>query len=332
VSNYTIARPQNEIRLRDWDAGRLSQLRLAVSRLETEINKTLGASVSQSERRVVTDRVPFIIDLTLSPGYRQIQIDYSPPPGLGGAPDRQLLFYEIQHADNAGFANPSIIQTPQNHVVIGGLGIGEQRFIRARVVNTVNKASTWASSDATTARGKIIQTDLPVIKNGKRLTLDVGKWQTIFEQSYSPVGGAITLNLQLALANISSDVVVKDEGLVTRAIYRGGPATVQFRWEVDTFNDTINDFITGDLGQRTLLSMRPGQAVAGGESPAPLAFGTFMSPFIRPASGSNIKFRLLAAKVVGSEWKGPDQASALTVSDPFLFAGNGKVIEILENF
>lgn len=332
MSNYRIARPQNDIRLRNWDAGRLSQLRLAISRLETEINKTLGASVAQSERRIISDRIPFIIDLTLAAGYRQIQIDFSPPPGLGGAPERQLLFYEIQHDDNAGFSDPSIIQTPQNHIVIGGLGIGEQRFIRARVVNTINQVSTWATSDATTARGKIIQTALPTIKNGKRLFLDIGVFQTIFEQPYSPVGGAITLNAQLALANISSDVVVKDGDSVTRATYRGGPATVQFRWELDTFNDTLGDFITSDLGQRTLLSMRPGQAVAGGESPAPVAFGTFMSPFVRPLSGANIKFRLLAAKVTGSEWKGPDQASALTTSDPFLFVGNGKLIEILENF
>lgn len=332
MSNYRNARPQNDIRLRNWDSGRLAQLRLAVSRLETEINETLGASVAQSARRAISDQIPFILDLTLSPGYRQIQVDWSPPPGLGGHPFRQLLFYEIQHADNAGFVGASVIQTPQTHVVIGGLESGELRFIRVRVINTENVASIWATDSATSARGRIIQTDLPEIKAGKRLTLDVGKWQTVLEQSYEPVGGAITTNIHLALANISSDVTVQDEDMVTRAVYRGGPAGVQFRWELDTFNDTIADFITTDYGERTLLTMRPGKAVPGGESPAPLAFGTFMTPFIRPASGVDIKFRLLAAKVTGSEWKGPDKSGSLTVSDPFLFVGNGKVIEILENF
>jgi hypothetical protein len=332
VSNYKIARPQNDVRLRNWDAGRLSQLRLAVSRLETEINRTLGASVAQSDRRKISDQVPFIIDLILSPGYRQIQVDYSAPPGLGGHPFRQLLFYEIQHDDNAGFSNPAVIQTPQTHVVIGGLGIGEQRFVRVRVVNTENVASPWTTNSTSTARGRIIQTDLPVIRNGKRLTHKIGEFQRIFTQEYSPVGGAITLNIQLALANISSNVTVTDQDLVLRRTYRGGPATIQFRWELDTFNDVLNDFITTNLGGRTLLSMRPGKAIAGGESPAPIAFGTFMSPFIRPESGSLIRFRLLAAKVVGSEWKGPEQNQPLTTSDPFLFLGNGKIIEILENF
>jgi len=153
LAKLQVGRPLQEIRLRNWDAGRLSAMRLMVSRLEEALTDSLGAGIKQSAKRKLNLDVPIIIQFEVIPGFRQFEITYPVPPGLGGAgrgeaphPDRQLLFYEIQHDDNAGFNDPIIVENPQNHLIIGGVGLGETRFFRARVINTRFQASPFPAS------------------------------------------------------------------------------------------------------------------------------------------------------------------------------------------
>lgn len=341
MAEYKVGRPVQDVRLRNWDAGRLSQLKLAVSRLESAVNESLGASVQQSARRKVSDRIPFILDLSVSPGFRQAVVDFTPPPGLGGAPDRQLLFYEIQHDNNLSFASPEVIQTPQDHILVSGLGLGETRVFRARVVNTFNSASVWTSPIIITmARGKIQQT--AITDTQLRITNDVGQFQTIATINYQPVGGAITLNAHMSLAVPTFDITKKLPNGTTSEMLRSGPASCQYRWQLGIRNLFTNKFDFRSIGERGLLSARPGysteestpEAEEGKSSiKTPLAFGTFMTPFFRPINDRGvIKFRLQAAKTPGSEWRGTEADRDLLISDPLFFIRQGQIIEVLEDF
>ena len=66
MSEYKIGRPSQDIRLRNWPAGRVAALKLMVTRLEEALNDTLGAQVEQSIERLLNDQIPFIIVLSIA--------------------------------------------------------------------------------------------------------------------------------------------------------------------------------------------------------------------------------------------------------------------------
>jgi hypothetical protein len=320
MAKYSVAFPQQEVRLRNWPAGRVSEMKLMISRLEQALNQTLGGQVLQSAKRKFNDQIPFILDLSVDAGYRQFVIKFSTPPGLNSThPDRQLLFYEIQHDSAPNFSDPIIIENPNTNVVISGVGLGETRFFRARTINTKFQASRWTSTlERQAAKGEIIQTK--IADASVRLTEDVGVWQTIFSKTYEPVDGAITLNAHIALGCFPDDVT--DD--VTADTYNSGPAHVQFRWL------STQGGVDSEIGPRTLLSGRPKNEGSANEK-VQMPFGTFMSPFYRFGT-TETTFKLQAAKTPGSEWKGLDGSGTLTISDPLVFSRNSIIIEVLEEF
>jgi hypothetical protein len=333
MAKYEVGRPLSDVRLRNWDTGRLAQLKLAVQRLEAEVNRTLSVSSRQSAKRQISDQVPFILDLDVAPGFRQATVSYVAPPGLGGHPLRQLLFYEIQHDTSPAFANPVILQTPNTNVTIAGLGLGETRSFRARVVSTFNQASQWSEViTVTLAQNKIQQT--AVSDGSVRLTRGVGDWQTVFDQTYQPVDAKSCVNVHLGLACPHFDVEKKASGVTREDLY-GGPAFVQLRWIIGTFNDFTLLFEFREEGPRSILSARPGvstEATDFNSVRTPTAFGTFMSPFFKPTAGVETRVILQAAKMPGTEWLGPTRGRTLEISDPIIFSRRGQILEVLEGF
>ncbi len=333
MPKYEVGRPLQDVRLRNWDAGRVNQLKLAVQRLESEVNKTLSSSSLQSQKRLTSDQVPFILDLSVSPGFKQVVINFTPPPGLGGHPRRQLLFYEIQHAADESFAGATTLRTPNNQVAIAGFALGETRSFRARVINTINEAGQYSSTRTVTlASAKIQQTFIDNVD--VRLDRDIGDFQPIFVRQFQPVEARFCTNIQLGLACPHFDVELKDGG-VTRQTFRGGPATVQLRWRIGTFNEFTQDFEFREEGPRTLLSARPGvetEAVDFNSVRTPMAFGTYMLPFFKPQAGVQTQVVLEAAKMPSSEWFGPTRARSLEISDPLLYTRGGQIIEVVEGF
>ncbi|MDY6957681.1 MAG: hypothetical protein SVK08_00855 [Halobacteriota archaeon] len=307
---------------------------MAVQRLEGEVNKTLAASTQQSAKRQTSNQVPFILDLTVVPGFRQATVQFSAPPGLGGAPQRQLLFYELQHDTDAAFSNPTIIQTPNTNLHIAGLGQGETRSFRARVVSTLNQVSRFSDTvTVTLAQNKIQATAL--IDSSVRLTQDIGKWQTVLDNVFQPVDAKACINIQTALACPHFDVERKDSGGVTRQTFHGGPAMVQLRWLVGPFDSILQDFVIKEKGIRCILSARPGYTDEASDLNSirtPTAFGTFMLPFYRPEAGALQRVVLQAAKMPGSSWKGPTSGREEQTSDPILFTRRGQIIEVLTGF
>lgn len=334
MAEYQTGIPSQEIRLRDWPAGRINVLRLAVQRLETEVNRGLGNRVQQSARRRISDQVPFPLFLEAKPGFRQVEVNIGPAPGLGGHPRRQLLFYEIQHDASPAFPDPTIIQTAQTHLVLGGLALGEVRSFRARVVNTFNEASVWTETRTVqVAQSQIQQTFLPDAT--VRLENPVGAFQTIMQTSYQPVEAMASINAQIAILGPHFDID-RVKGAVTRKTLRGGPATVQFRWRVGIFNEANQTFQIAEVGQRTLLSVRPGYSTASTNTAKalvrnPLAFGTMMVPWYKLPAGSLAQVQLQAAKCPGSEWLGAQRERTIRTTDPVVFLRQGQIIEVLQD-
>ncbi len=326
MAQFEIGRPNQEIRLRDWPAGRLAAMKLMVTRLEEGLNDSLAAAVKQSAKRKVNANVPIIIEFDINPGFRQFEVNFPIPPGLGGAgrgavnrPDRQLLFYEIQHAATPGFIDPIIVETPQNHIIIGGVGLGETRFFRARVVNTRFEASPWTKTvQSTAAQGTITITDIDDVNT--RLVDDFDTWETIFRKTYQPVDGAISLSAQIAVGATQTNSVAQNT-------YRSGPGHIQFRWTRDIVSDISGDV---EFGDRAVISATPGFTGTKFGRGA-LAFGTFVSPFVRLGDEKTI-FKLQAKKRPGSRWRGGEGSGNLRPADPMIFVRNAKILEVLEKF
>jgi hypothetical protein len=344
VGTFKVGRPSQQVRLRNWPAGRAAEFRLMATRLERGLADTMGARVKQRATRKLSDNVPIIIEFNVNPGFRQFQLNFPPPPGLGGAgrgvaphPDRQLLFYEIQHDARPWFPDPTTIETPQNDIILSGAGLSETRYFRARVVSTKFHVSLWTPTEAaTTAAGSMIVT--PIRDTQTRLTSSFDTWRTIQTRTYLTTGGAVTVTAHISAGAIQEDVT-QAKAANGLGLFRSGPAMVQFRWLIDV-GDGGGDRNWGD---RTLLSARPGYTgtlIMGTRSgdetkylgKAPLAFGTFMAPWSRPGTSRTIKIQLQAKKLPGSKWKGGEGSDAMRESDPMIFFRNGRVIEILEEF
>jgi len=334
LAEYTTGLPSQSLRLRNWPAGRINTLRLAVQRLELEVNRGLGSRVQQSRRRRISDQVPFPLNLEAKPGFRQVEINIGAAPGLGGHPRRQLLFYEIHHDSSPAFPDPTIIETAQTHIVLGGLALGEIRSFRARVINTYNDASVWTETRTVrVAQSQIQQTGLP--DADVRLLHPVGSFQTIMEATYQPVEAMASINAHIAVLGPHFDITQTRSG-VTRDIFRGGPATVQCRWRIGVFNEETQTFQVAETGQRALFSVRPGYSPASTNAQRaaarnPLAFGTMMTPWYKLPAGSLAQVQLQAAKCPGSEWLGAQRERGILTTDPVVFMRGGQVIEVLED-
>lgn len=329
MAKLTVGRPIQEIRLRNWPAGRQAALRLMVSRLEEVALASLASQTLKNTKRKFNANIPNIIEFDVKAGFRQFEVSFPIPPGLGGAgrgltphPDRQLLFYEIEHSTSAAFTDSTIVNSPQNHLIISGAGLGETRFFRARVVNTKQEAGPYtATISSTAAGGRIIQTAIPSAND--RLVTDFTTWKTITRKTYTPANGKVMLMAHLAVGGLQSDVT-NNQGVT----YRGGPAHVQFRWTRD-IGDGNGDKEIGD-GLRCVMSAVPGYTgtVFG---KAPEAFGTFMTSFLDLGDTATV-FKLQARKRANSRWKGGDGSGALTISDPMIFVRNGQILEVIEEF
>lgn len=328
MARFEIGRPSHEVRLQDWPAGRSNEFRLMINRLEEGLNDSLAAQVLQSGKRAVNNEIPFVLNSTVNAtgGYRQIELSFDAPPGLGGAgrgatphPDRQLLFYEIQHDSTAAFASPVTIETPQTHLLIGGIGLGETRFFRIRVVNTKFQVSPWTSTVVgTAAQGKITVRTLPSVTD--RIAAPIGEWQNMITHSVSALRfGAICVTAHIAIGTPQTDYTA---GTKT---YRAGPAFVQVR-----ILRKVNDGSFQEIGDRFRFAARPGYTgVKDGN--APMAFGTIITPFLQeaPDDDATITFTIQAMLLRNSQWRGGDGSGNKVKSDPMFYLRNGRILEVL---
>lgn len=338
MAQYSSPRTLSDIRLRNWNAGRVAQLKLAIQKLESQISSSLTQSTQQTAKRQVVNFVPFVLDesIIINSGFQQIQVSWQAPPGLNGHPSRQLLFYEIQYDSNRSFSNPTTLTTPQTTVVLAGLE-GFSVSVRIRIVNTFGQASIWSIVQTVRlAKTRIEVTSLAdttgLVGINKRLTKSIGEWQTVMETDYLSFGGAFAINLHASLLCPHHTINVK-RGAVTVETYNGGPGYVQCRYLLGEVN-LNGEKVFSELGaNRFLLSAKPGYLsnATDFEAITPTAFGSFPSVFYTPERFTDpITIRLQVAKLIGSEWKGPTGVGTLQTSDPLFCVRNAQVIEVLE--
>ena len=146
---YSIARPLQEVRLRKWKPGNVAQFKQVITALEAELNQTMAAQIAQGGKRKISRRVPKVVGLTVSAGFKNFQIDYQPAKGL-----KDLLFYEIQKSTTSQFSEDAITTytIPQVSLTIPARVELQQVYFRVRAVNSKFEAGIWSDTVTTVAR------------------------------------------------------------------------------------------------------------------------------------------------------------------------------------
>jgi hypothetical protein len=140
-AKYTIGRPTQEVRLRNWPAGRVAQFKKAIELLETQLNQTMAAQVNQGDKRVLSPRVPKVTGLSVRSGFKNFQINFLEAKGI-----INLLFYEIQKDTHANFSAPTTYKIPQTSLTIPTDGDRERIHVRVRCVNSSFEVGPWSTS------------------------------------------------------------------------------------------------------------------------------------------------------------------------------------------
>ena len=189
---YTVGRPTQEVRLKDWPAGQVAQFKRAIEMLETELNTTMASQIEQGVKRVVSARVPRVTGLTVTAGFKNFQINFNEAKGIN-----DILFYEIQKDNFANFKNPTTYNTPQTTLTIPTAEEREVIYIRVRVMNSKFQVGPWSATISVTGSGDFrISTT-----KGERTTLNIASadfdtWVDVQSLSISVGASALSVNIQ----------------------------------------------------------------------------------------------------------------------------------------
>lgn len=212
MAEYSVGSIMAEVRLRDWPAGKVAQMKLAIQRLEEAVNFTIAAQVKQGTARIFSTRVPKITDFNVAPGFRSFQLDFTTPKGIV-----DLLLYEVQHDTSGAFPSPTTLTFTDTHVVLAGdPTVEETRFFRIRVINSKFEAGPWSDIEsATSTPFKIVinrnaQVEVTIVP------ANYDEWVDIATKSYVSTGGPISIS-----AHVGTDLERDDFGV------RGG--TIEWR-------------------------------------------------------------------------------------------------------
>lgn len=140
-SRYTIGRPSQEVRLRQWPAGRAAQFKKAIELLEIQLNQTMAAQVNQGDKRILSPRVPKVTGVSVRSGFKNFQINFLEAKGI-----TDLLFYEIQKDNVQNFAAPTVYKIPQTSLTIPTENEREIVYFRVRCVNSSFEVGPWSAT------------------------------------------------------------------------------------------------------------------------------------------------------------------------------------------
>ncbi|KKL96115.1 hypothetical protein LCGC14_1847720 [marine sediment metagenome] len=187
MARVKVPRLQPEVRLRNWPAGRVSQLKLFLGHLEQAIGISLAAQVEQSPKRKFSEFVPKIVSqsITLDVEFREIRFFFDVPRG-----QKNLLFYEFDISLTEGFFNLDRFASPDPSYVFAGLEDGQKYFIRARVVTKNGEVGPFSDAqNGTTPAAQAFG-----IYDGTEFEVRVidsvfYPWQVVWERTYTAIGG-----------------------------------------------------------------------------------------------------------------------------------------------
>jgi hypothetical protein len=184
MANFKVEKPQQDINLRKWGAGRVAQLRVVMGHLEQAVNGPLAAQVAQSPSRKFNQFIPKIVEqnITTQVAWREIRAQFSEPRGL-----RDFLFYEAQFGVTENFAQFEGFISPIPSFVFTQLIDNTTYYYRVRVVTKNGLVGPWSETQSGTtpfSQGFGLfdgtETIAAIAQDG---------WGAIFERTYTSIGG-----------------------------------------------------------------------------------------------------------------------------------------------
>ena len=182
--------PNQDVKLREWPAGRVNQLKLFLSHLRTAMDSSLAAQVQQTFSRVFSEFLPKITihDIIIEVNYHEIRFIYKPPRGL-----RKFLFYEQDVSRHANFNNFDRYQSCEPVFTFTELEPGVTYFFRLRVVSTDGEVGPWSETIEQAALRARAASVFDQRTHGSFLS-KVGNrqdWQDVLSIGHTAIGGSI---------------------------------------------------------------------------------------------------------------------------------------------
>lgn len=216
MARFRVEKPQENVRLRKWAPGRLSQLKLFLSHLEEAFNSnSLAAQVLQSPKRKFSRFIPKIPsqDITGEVEYREIRVTIQEPKGL-----KNFLFYEYQISQSDIFSTFEAFFSPDTHFVFPDLQDDARFYIRVRVISKDGDVGPF--SDVFTARTPVAKAQATVDASATAVVVSGTTFSTIFTRSVTLSGGDtyIAIDYEVFPNDVTGDINWCD---------------TEFRWLVD---------------------------------------------------------------------------------------------------
>ena len=273
VAEFKTIRPSDEIRLRRWPPGRVSQLKIVVANLEQSINRSLASQVKQVNTRRFSEFIPVIPfqDITGEVEFREIRVFFTPPKGL-----KNLLFYEFHLSRTAGFFQFTEYNSPNPSFVFSGLEDQTRYFVRIRVVTSEGFVGPF--SDSFTGVTPTAKAAGALDTAETTTNISSSTFTTIFTKTFTPIGGKLYYSIQY---NCQNQVVAPPNAFEY--------STLELQWLENDVQKGQNFLVTnysyGGATGLNLLSIFDGEvATAGNPLTTTTAFqtrkrGTFIQKF-----------------------------------------------------
>mgnify|MGYP001602115811 CR=1 FL=1 len=324
---YTIGRPTQEVRLRNWKGGQAAQFKKAMDFLESELNSAMAAQVAQGAKRVISNSIPAVTGLSVTAGFKSFQITFNEARGISN-----ILFYEIEKSGTANFASSTTYTTPQTTLTIPTNTEREQIYVRVRVLNSKFQAGPWSSTDSATGSSNFrISTT-----RGARTTLEIAPadfdtWVDVMSVTVQPTVSAISVSIQ--------------PGLLTRMTYETSPAPptrTRITYHTMKYRLLKNGVEYTDIGTIQLLSSasyfnNSGESETTEVGSEKAVFGVLVSPLETFANGETVTYTIQAFVVYNDPDYGiltytiDESSNILTVIDnPVAVIDNFDVMEVIQ--
>lgn len=239
---YTIGRPSQDVRLRNWPAGKVAQLKNAIQVLEDQLNTAMATQIAQGDKRVFNSRVPKVVNIVVSAGFKNFQLHFDEAKGIS-----DLLFYEIQKDTSSSFPNPTTQFTTQTSITIPTTTERENVNFRVRVVNSKFEFGPWSSTASATGSSNFRIT----VTRKDRQTVNItwvnrGTWVDVAGVDYTPTNASTFLNLHAGVnttvATSATDELNNTNCVIFRILRNGVEFTNAGRMTViSAANFTLND-------------------------------------------------------------------------------------------
>lgn len=296
MARFKVARPNQDVNLREWEPGRVAQLKLFLGHLENAVNTSLAAQVSQSPKREFSEFVPVVVpqDIEVQIEFRELRLQWEHPKGL-----KDFLFYEVQISTTERFFQFDQSETSIPSFVFPDLLDSTTYFVRLRVVTKNGRVGPW--SVPVSATTPFAQAFGVRDSFSDRVLIGTENFVPIMERQYNAIGGtayyAIDYDIEV---NIQNDTVNNVEW-----------SDVELKWLVDgnqigqafrvTSYGTNNTTVLGsDMEVKTQdIGSFPGDSLfIPGRFTTPKR-GTFVQKLTNLSEGSHT-FYLMARKLPAS--------------------------------